>query len=328
MPKQVLVIEESSSGHGGSGGGRGKRRKRGVLEEKTQLYPQSPAVSFLCLSSSASIIRRSMNSCRQFGQENGVISAYRRLEIGWPTDIRHVTHVTFDRFNGFLGLPVEFEVEVPSKAPSASARVFGVSAESMQCSYDSKGNSVPTILLLMQERLYSQGGLKAEGIFRINPENSQEEHVREQLNKGIVPDDIDVHCLAGLIKAWFRELPAGILDDLSPEQVLECNTEEECVELVEQLEPTQSALLNWAIDLMVDVVKEEEFNKMNARNIAMIFAPNMTQMLDPLTALMHAVQVMNLLKILIMKALRESDATAADGIRKLRESMPDIVGQK
>lgn len=41
-----------------------------------------------------------------------------------------------------------------------SASVFGVSAESMQCSYDSKGNSVPTILLLMQERLYSQEGLK------------------------------------------------------------------------------------------------------------------------------------------------------------------------
>jgi len=43
--------------------------------------------------------------------------------------------------------------------------VFGVSAESMQCSYDSKGNSVPTILLLMQERLYSQGGLKVSTKF-------------------------------------------------------------------------------------------------------------------------------------------------------------------
>ena len=41
-----------------------------------------------------------------------------------------------------------------------SASVFGVSAESMQCTYDGKGNSVPTILLLMQERLYAQGGLK------------------------------------------------------------------------------------------------------------------------------------------------------------------------
>lgn len=30
----------------------------------------------------------------------------------------------------------------------------------MQCSYDLRGNSVPTILLLMQRRLYEQGGLQ------------------------------------------------------------------------------------------------------------------------------------------------------------------------
>ncbi|CAN6560095.1 unnamed protein product [Malus baccata var. baccata] len=189
------------------------------------------------------------------------------MEIGWPTNVRHVAHVTFDRFNGFLGLPVEFEPEVPRRPPSASTTVFGVSTESMQLSYDSRGNSVPTILLLMQGRLYAEGGLQAEGIFRINAENSQEEHVRDQLNRGDVPEGIDIHCLAGLIKAWFRELPAGVLDSLSPEQ--------------------------------------EHLNKMNARNIAMVFAPNMTQMADPLTALMYAVQVMNFLITLILKTLRE-----------------------
>jgi len=42
--------------------------------------------------------------------------------------------------------------------------------------------------------------LKAEGIFRINPDNGKEEHVRRQLNCGVVPRGIDVHCLAGLIK--------------------------------------------------------------------------------------------------------------------------------
>lgn len=94
-----------------------------------------------------------------------------------------------------------------------------------------------------------------------------------------MPDDINVHCLAGLIKAWFRELPAGVLDGLSPEQVLRCNMEEEFIELVEQLKPTETALLNWAIELMADVVEQEESNKMNARNIAMVFAPNMTQVI-------------------------------------------------
>lgn len=92
-----------------------------------------------------------------------------------------------------------------------------------------------------------------------------------------MPDNIDVHCLAGLIKAWFRELPSGVLDGLSPEQVLRCNTEEESVDLVKQLKPTEAALLNWVVGLMADVVEEEESNKMNARNIAMVFAPNMTR---------------------------------------------------
>ncbi|KAF8403317.1 hypothetical protein HHK36_011419 [Tetracentron sinense] len=174
----------------------------------------------------------------------------------------------------------------------------------MQLSYDSRGNSVPTILLQMQRRLYSQGGLQAEGIFRINAENSQEEYVRDQLNRGVVPDGIDVHCLGGLIKAWFRELPSGVLDSLTPEQVMQCQSEEECAQLVRLLPPTEAALLDWAINLMADVVQEEHLNKMNARNVAMVFAPNMTQMADPLTALMYAVQVMNFLKNLIVRTLR------------------------
>ncbi|KAK7335628.1 hypothetical protein VNO80_27570 [Phaseolus coccineus] len=227
------------------------------------------------------------------------------MDIGSPTNVRHVAHVTFDRFNGFLGLPVEFEPEVPRRPPSASASVFGVSTESMQLSYDSRGNSVPTILLLMQRHLYSQGGLQVEGIFRINADNGQAEHVRDQLNQGVVPEGIDVHCLAGLIKAWFRELPTGILDSLSPEQVMQCQTEEECAEIVRHLPHTEASLLDWAINLMTDVVQHEHVNKMNARNIAMVFAPNMTQMADPISALMYAVQVMNFLKTLILRTLRE-----------------------
>ncbi|KAK7272232.1 hypothetical protein RJT34_28708 [Clitoria ternatea] len=227
------------------------------------------------------------------------------MDIGSPTNVRHVAHVTFDRFNGFLGLPVEFEPEVSRRPPSASTTVFGVSTESMQLSYDSRGNSVPTILLLMQRHLYAQGGLQVEGIFRINPDNGQEEQVRDQLNLGVVPEDIDVHCLAGLIKAWFRELPTGVLDSLSQEQVMQCQTEEECNELVRHLPHTEASLLDWVINLMADVVQHEHINKMNARNIAMVFAPNMTQMADPFTALMYAVQVMNFLKTLILRTLRE-----------------------
>ncbi|TXG63083.1 hypothetical protein EZV62_010077 [Acer yangbiense] len=231
-----------------------------------------------------SALRKSLITC---SVERDDVSS---MDISWPTEVRHVSHVTFDRYNGFLGLPTELEPE---------------------CSYDDRGNSVPTILLMMQKHLYSEGGLKAEGIFRINAENSQEEYVRDQLNKGVVPCGIDVHYLAGLIKAWLRELPTGVLDSLKPEQVMHCNTEDDCTQLVKLIPPTEAALLDWAINLMADVVQHEPYNKMNVRNIVMVFAPNMTQMADPLTALIHAVQVMNFLKTLILKTLREREESAS-----------------
>ncbi|KAM1019595.1 hypothetical protein ACFX13_041672 [Malus domestica] len=273
-------------------------------------------------------LRKSLITCSV--ERDDVASS---IDISSPTEVRHVSHVTFDRFNGFLGLPTELEPEVPRKAPSASASVFGVSAKSMQCSFDNNGNSVPTILLMMQKRLYSGGGLKAEGIFRITAENDQEERLRGQLNKGIVPHGIDVHCLAGLIKAWFRELPTRVLDSLTPEQVLRCNTEDDCTELVKTLPPTEASLLDWAINLMADVAQNEEHNKMNARNIAMVFAPNMTEMADPLTALIHAVQVMNFLKTLILKILREREESAAEATlhsscsNHNRQTMYSIMGE-
>ncbi|KAJ1440699.1 Rho GTPase-activating protein domain [Sesbania bispinosa] len=161
------------------------------------------------------LLRKSLVTCKSDVRE---LCA---MEIGWPTNVRHVAHVTFDRFNGFLGLPVEFEPEVPRRPPSA------------------------------------------------------------------------------------RELPRGILDSLSPEQVMQCQTEEDCAELARQLPETEASLLDWAINLMADVAQGEHLNKMNAHNIAMVFAPNMTKMADPLTALMYAVQVMNFLKTLILRTLRE-----------------------
>ncbi|KAL2922792.1 Rho GTPase-activating protein 1 [Bienertia sinuspersici] len=289
-------------------GSRERNNQSGVeqSEELKRREKEREELSFLALL--VTLFRKSLIGCSTEREDH--LSA--AMDIGWPTNVRHVAHVTFDRFNGFLGLPVEFEPEVPRRAPSASTSVFGVSTESMQLSIDSRGNCVPTILILMQRRLYAQGGLQEEGIFRITADNNQEEFVRDQLNGGIIPDDIDVHCLAGLIKAWFRELPSGVLDPLEPEDVMQCQIEEDCTDLVRLLPATESALLDWAINLMADVVQEEQYNKMNAHNIAMVFAPNMTQMADPLTALMFAVQVMNFLKTLITKKLQDREEARID----------------
>ncbi|KAF8641867.1 hypothetical protein HU200_067572 [Digitaria exilis] len=309
-----------------STGTRGLQERRGQQAGGSE-EEEEERWSFLALL--FELLRKSLHGCRAVGAGGGEgESGGCGMEIGLPTDVQHVAHVTFDRFHGFLGLPVEFEPEVPRRAPSASASVFGVSTESMQCSYDSRGNSVPTILLMMQRRLYEQGGLQAEGIFRINAENSQEEFVRDQLNSGIVPDGIDVHCLAGLIKAWFREMPSGVLDSIPPEQVMQCQSEEDCAQVAKYLPSADAALLDWAVNLMADVVQEEQINKMNTRNIAMVFAPNMTQMADPLTALMYAVQVMNFLKMLIQKTLKDREESNLEEVSLPQKDSSDENGHQ
>lgn len=73
---------------------------------------------------------------------------------------------------------------------------------------------------------------------------------------------------------------------------MQCQTEEEYVELVRLLPPTEAALLDWAINLMADVVQYEHVNKMNSRNIAMVFAPNMTQV-SPATTKVLTVSGLN-----------------------------------
>ncbi|KAE8689112.1 peroxidase 3 isoform 1 [Hibiscus syriacus] len=222
------------------------------------------------------------------------------MEIGWPTNVKHITHVTFDRFNGFLGLPVEFELEIPGRVPSARS-------EGTMGNFE---NELNTMVFRIGSCVRCLAGIDAM-LVRFERE--------QRPNNTLVDAGETLFTRRPKGRRDFsdqsRKQPGGacVLDGLSPEKVLQCNTEQESVDLVKQMKSTEAALLNWAVDLMADVVEEEESNKMNARNIAMVFAPNMTQMSDPLTALMHAVLVMNLLKTLIMKALQEREESLTRG---------------
>lgn len=91
-----------------------KSKAKEEMEQKEQEQHQLCLLDFLLTA-----LRKSMMYCRLFDEKEEVKSTVHSMEIGWPTNVQHLTHVTFDRFHGFLGLPVEFEVEIPCKAPSA-----------------------------------------------------------------------------------------------------------------------------------------------------------------------------------------------------------------
>ncbi|KAK9938967.1 hypothetical protein M0R45_015677 [Rubus argutus] len=217
------------------------------------------------------------------------------MEIGWPTNVRHVAHVTFDRFNGFWVCLWSLSLKCPEGPLVQVELFFGVSPNPCSCHMTLEGIVCQQFSCLCQRRLYAEGGLQAEGIFRLNGErreNSQEEHnKRGQLNRELYQQGIDIHCLAGLIKVW-HENWLGLGNSLLasgfsiPEQVMQCQTEDDCLKLVRLLPLTEVALLDWAVNLMADVVQHEHLNKMQCAHHSHGFGTNMTQMADPLTALM------------------------------------------
>lgn len=115
--------EEDRRGRGGGGVVEGKDERRrisgGGEQEEEEEQGQLSVLALLL-----TVLRKSLIGCK------AVAVSDEAMEIGWPTDVRHVAHVTFDRFHGFLGLPVEFEPEVSRRAPSARSET---SSSSFSC---------------------------------------------------------------------------------------------------------------------------------------------------------------------------------------------------
>ena len=103
-----------TNGGGCAAVGKGRRAAAGEEEQN----PASPVALLLAA------LRKSMVACSVDSPDDVISAVHHPMEIGWPTNVKHVSHVTFDRFNGFLGLPLELEVHVPAPVPSARYYFF------------------------------------------------------------------------------------------------------------------------------------------------------------------------------------------------------------
>ena len=106
-----MVPSSNGCGGGGAGGSEGKAedgQQQGLGQGQGQVLALVLAA-----------LRKSVVLPCQMADADDPAGAAWGMEIGWPTDVRHVAHVTFDRLHGFLGLPVEFEHEMPCRVPSA-----------------------------------------------------------------------------------------------------------------------------------------------------------------------------------------------------------------
>jgi hypothetical protein len=134
-----VVLVSSSNGCGGGGGEK-------KAEQQQQQQQQGQVLELLL-----SALRKSVVLPCQMADADDPSVAW-GMDIGWPTDVRHVAHVTFDRLQGFLGLPVEFELEIPCQVPSARSVI--PASQPAECAArfsvtDSRFSSSPVLFFKM-----------------------------------------------------------------------------------------------------------------------------------------------------------------------------------
>ena len=136
---------------------------------------------------------------------------------------------------------------------------------------------IPAVLVMMRKYLIKHGGLDVVGIFRLAPEKDECDQVKKEINSGCFEGCRDVNVMSNLIKVWFREMPPNLLDAVEQEQIVKItkSTMDKVLPAIETFpEPNRSILL-WLLDLMSDVVKNSEVNKMSAENMAIVMSPNL-----------------------------------------------------
>jgi len=191
---------------------------------------------------------------------------------------------------------------------NSAKSVFGVPVNQLEL-VDDEGYQIPKALKLMKSYLKKSNALIIEGIFRVQGDDTQTQFLRNEMNDNkFVPENTtDPHCVASLIKIFYRELPQTILRQLPKETLLACAGEKECLTAYNQLEEPNQTLMSWLLDLMAEVASYEEQNKMNARNLAIVLAPNLFRAsdYDPRESMQISQKVVTFCNTLIIRRMRD-----------------------
>lgn len=184
-----------------------------------------------------------------------------------------------------------------SPNPPASARargyvrpVFGLSlAEAVEvCPPEGIDILIPAVAYRCIEYLRGKKAANEEGLFRLSGSNIVIRTLKERFNSegdiDLLADEeyYDVHAVASLFKSYLRELPTTLLTrELHLEflKVLELTDKQEKIAafnvLVHRLPRVNFALLRALSEYLLEVVSNQERNKMTVKNVGIVFSPTL-----------------------------------------------------
>ncbi|GJQ67979.1 hypothetical protein Trydic_g10642 [Trypoxylus dichotomus] len=158
---------------------------------------------------------------------------------------------------------------------------------------------------LSQQVLRLQG-LSTEGIFRVSADVDEVARLKAQMDKWELIEPSDAHVPANLLKLWLRELYEPLIPDtLYPECIAEPMTPRRACDLVLRLPTLHRLVLCYLIRFLQTFNRPEvvQHTKMDASNLAMVFAPNCLRCTatDPRTMFDNARKEMAFMRCLIQE---------------------------
>ena len=164
------------------------------------------------------------------------------------------------------------------------------------------GKKIPSICSRCLDFLIRTGGVREEGIFRLSGSASVIRQLKEAFNTNFDLDlfesslNPDVHTIAGLFKTYLRELPTCILGLLTYKQlkaITASNSEQsksslalsfkECMRDFKELHEINYNVSYTIFKFLNYVILQSGRNKMNLRNVCIVFVPTLNISLDVLS---------------------------------------------
>lgn len=147
---------------------------------------------------------------------------------------------------------------------------------------------LPCVVYRCVEYLEKNNGTREEGIFRLSGSNVVIKQLRERFNTegdvNLLTDDqyYDIHAVASLLKLYLRELPTTILTrELQQEFLMSTEIPDRAEkiaalkELAKRLPRINATLLKYLISFLVKIIHNADVNKMNVRNVGIVFSPTL-----------------------------------------------------
>nr|XP_051676916.1 rho GTPase-activating protein 21 isoform X2 [Oryctolagus cuniculus] len=187
-----------------------------------------------------------------------------------------------DRGMWIRGIP-----QIGRRKKPAATGTFGVRLD--DCPPAHTNRYIPLIVDICC-KLVEERGLEYTGIYRVPGNNAAISSMQEELNKGMADIDIqddkwrDLNVISSLLKSFFRKLPEPLFTNDKYADFIEANRKEDPLDrlktlkrLIHDLPEHHYETLKFLSAHLKTVAENSEKNKMEPRNLAIVFGPTLVR---------------------------------------------------